>query len=265
MHYLLLVAGFAVAAAVLIALYFLLVTRGSLIVRSVIGGSRSTAHVYWIYTNRFLIWLTDRPLVISAILLFNYRRLVGRVVSELNPSLKGKRVLQVSCAFGDITRKIVEKCAAEGAERVVIFDLIANEVAHSRKALERAGLAGHCSYAMEDAVNIAHGDETFDYVVIFFLFHELPLDMKRVALLEAARVLRPGGRLIFGEFHRPVPVLLRASGRAFFHVFEPYAREMWEEFDAESVLSASSPGRWEFRKETFFGGNYQVFSALKAG
>jgi ubiquinone/menaquinone biosynthesis C-methylase UbiE len=265
MYYLLLFVEISFAAAVIIALYFLLVTRVSLIIRSLTGGSKNTAHIYWIYSNRFLIWLTDRPLIISAILLFNYRRLVRDVVGELNPSLEGKRLLQVSCAFGDITRRIVEKCAAGGAEKVVIFDLMPNEVTHSRRVLERAGLANRCHFALEDTVSIAHRDSSFDYVVFFFLFHELPFEMKRIAIVEAARVLRPGGRIIFGEFHRPRSVLLRASGRLFFRIFERYAREMWGKFDARAVLEADTPDQWEFKKTTYFGGNYQVFSARKAG
>ncbi|MEE8575326.1 MAG: hypothetical protein V3T30_07930, partial [Thermodesulfobacteriota bacterium] len=56
--------------------YFFIVTRISLIVQAITGKEDSSSHVYWIYRNRFLIWLTDRQLLISAILLFNYNKLV---------------------------------------------------------------------------------------------------------------------------------------------------------------------------------------------
>lgn len=245
-----------------VAGYFFLVTRGSLIIESLRSGRSSSSHIYWIYKNRFLIRLTDRQIIISAILLFNYRRLVDEVVSSLNPSLKGKSVLQASCAFGDISVKIARRCAAQGAKRLVISDLVDNEIRHARAKCERAGVDKSLYFARENVLSMAHRDGTFDYVVIFFLFHELPLPLKSAALKEAARVLKPGGSIIFGEFHRPGPWLLRASGRVFFKVFEPYAVEMWD-FDPVSVLTNGTLCGWEFSKKTYFGSNYQVFTARK--
>ena len=251
------------AFAFTVALYFFMMTRGSLIIESLLGRIGPSAQVYWIYRNRFLIWLTDRPLVISAILLFNYRRLTDGVVACLNPTLEGKSVLQASCAFGDISRKIADKCLKEGAKRVVISDLVANEITHARKKLGEAAFGGRVFFVKENILELAHEDASFDYVVVFFLFHELPLLMKSAALKEAARVLKPGGKIVFGEFHRPGPWVLRASGRVFFKVFEPYAAEMWDEFDPVSILNGEGGGSWKFSKKTFFGGNYQVFSAEK--
>lgn len=263
MGYLLFFLKAGASAAVIVALYFFLVTRGSLIIESLLGNKGASSQIYWIYRNRFLIRLTDRPLIISAILLFNYRRLVDSVVSGLNPSLDGKSVLQASCAFGDISQKIAEKCLREGARRLVVSDLVANEISRAQKKLGEAAKSERVFFVRENALSLAHGDGSFDYVVVFFLFHELPLKMKSVVLKEAARVLKPGGKIVFGEFHRPGPWVLRASGKAFFKVFEPYAGEMWEGFDPESVLSGESPGGWKFSKKTFFAGNYQVFSAEK--
>jgi len=263
MEYLLYFIKASFAAAFAVALYFFIMTRGSLIIEALFGRKGPAAQVYWIYRNRFLIWLTDRPLIISAILLFNYRRLVDEVVSYLNPTLQGKSVLQASCAFGNITEMIAAKCLAEGAQRFVVSDLVANELTHAQKKLERAGKLARVHFVRENALGLSHADGFFDYVVLFFLFHELPLPMKSVALKEAARVLKPGGKIVFGEFHRPGPWALRTSGRLFFKVFEPYAAEMWEAFDPMQVLNEKRPGGWKCSKKTFFAGNYQVFSAEK--
>lgn len=261
MEYLYLFLKAGAASAFVVALYFFMMTRGSLIIESLRGRTGPSAQIYWIYRNRFLIWLTDRPLVISAILLFNYSRLTDAVVACLNPTLEGKSVLQASCAFGDISRKIAEKCQREGAKRLVISDLVANEITHAKRKLKNAGYGEWVHYVRENALGLAHEDASFDYVVVFFLFHELPLPMKSAALKEAARVLKPGGRIVFGEFHRPGPWVLRASGKAFFKVFEPYAAEMWDEFDPVNILNGEVGGGWKFSKKTFLGGNYQVFSA----
>lgn len=263
MDFLLFTATVGVVSACVVGFYFFLVTRGSLIIKSLLGDEGGDSHIYWIYSNRFLIWLTDRQPIISAILLFNYKRLSDDLTRDLNPSLEGKSVLQASCAFGNISQKIAEKCRAEGAKRLVICDLLANELNHTKKKCRKAAYGLNHSFVRENAVNLAHKDESFDYVVLFFLFHELPLAMKSVALKEAARVVKPGGKILFGEFHKPGPWLMRASGKVFFKVFEPYAMEMWDSFDPVRVLNEETPGEWEFSKNTYFGGNYQLFSAEK--
>ncbi len=253
------------ALLALVTVYFLIVTRFSIMLQELLGSDRKSEHIYWLYSNRFLIWLTDRQVVISAILLFNYNRLVRDVVGRLNPELDGKDVLQISCAFGDLTEKVVRKCVTEGARKIVILDLIASEITHTRSKLEDLSLGERCIFVREDAVNLSHTDESFDYVVIFFLFHELPLSKKVTVLKEAARVLKPGGKIVFGEFHRPRPLLLRLSGRLFFSVFEKYAEEMWGAFNPETVLDGETPFGWVMSVKTYFFGNYQVFSAEKLG
>ena len=247
----------------LVVLYFLVVTRGTLIVNRLLHNDDKASHIYWIYSNRFLIWLTDRSFIVSAILFFNYDRLVETVLQKLNPSMEGKLVLQASCAFGNVSQRIMKKCINEGARQVVIFDLIANEIKHTKRKLKNGNVDHNCSYLREDALAMSHRDGSFDYVVIFFLFHELPYDKKIAALKESMRVLKPGGKLIFAEFHKPKPWILKISGRCFFKVFEPYAVEMWERFDAEKILSEDSTDRWQVSKKTFFGGNYQIFTAEK--
>ena len=247
----------------IVSIYFLIATRLSLTIHSLLNKKSASSHIYWIYRNRFLIWLTDRPLIISAILFFNYNRLVDRVVQEMNPSLEGKQVLQASCAFGSVSEKITEKCLAEGAKKVVIFDLLANEIKHTRNKLKDRKTDQYCRYLLEDAAHIAHKDESFDYVIIFFLFHELPYEKKTASLKEAARVLKPGGKILFAEFHKPEQWLLRFSGQCFFKIFEPFAKEMWETFDAAKLLDEESSHKWKHTKKTFFYGNYQVFTAEK--
>lgn len=247
----------------IVVFYFLLVTRVSLIFNSLSKKEDSASHIYWIYSNRFLIWLTDRHIIISAILFFNYKRLTDAVLQQMNPSMKGKRVLQASCAFGDISQKIAEKCHREGAGKFVIFDLIPNEIRHAQKKSDKDLIGQKCFYLLEDAVNIAHKNESFDYVIIFFLFHELPLEKKVASLKESVRVLKPGGKLIFAEFHRPGPWILRLSGRCFFKIFEPFAKEMWGRFDPVKLLDEETHHQWEYTKKNFFYGNYQVFTAKK--
>jgi len=245
-----------------IGLFFLILTRLSLVFQA--NNSKSdpdTAHIYWIYKSPFFIRLTDRMFVVSSILLFQYSKLVSCVVKRLNPSLKGKRVLQVSCAFGNVSEKIAESCAAQGAEEFVLTDIMQSELDNAKRKLKRFGSL--CSYNRQDATNLAFEDQSFDYVVAFFLPHELPFDKKLKHIEEAKRVLKPGGKIVFGEFHKPRLRVLEILGRIYFKIFEPYATEMWDGFDLAKVVEGDTDTTYKIEKETFLFDNFQVLAAKR--
>src|SRR3990170_1970641 len=117
--------------------FFFVVTRGALLVRGLSSGSDSEkSHVYPIYSNMWLIKLVDFQPVISAILLFQYHRLVSQIVSGLRQSeLRDKNVLITSCAFGNVIPRVVKAAVQAGAERVLIADIIRNELVHAESKL----------------------------------------------------------------------------------------------------------------------------------
>jgi ubiquinone/menaquinone biosynthesis C-methylase UbiE len=67
----------------------------------------------------------------------------------------------------------------------------------ARARLERAGLR-HCSVRQGDIYDLALPKDSFDVVVIHQVLHFL--DDGARAIREAARVLRPGGRLLVVDF-----------------------------------------------------------------
>ena len=184
---LILLTTIAVAVLASIGLFFLVVTRISLILQTNSTTSDpDTAHIYWIYKSPFFIRLADRMFVVSSILLGQYNKLVSTVVKRLNPSLKGKRILQISCAFGNVSEKIAESCARQDAEELVLTDIMQSELDNAERKLKRFGKL--CTYSRQDATNLEFEDQSFDYVVAFFLPHELPLDKKIKHIEEAKRV-----------------------------------------------------------------------------
>jgi SAM-dependent methyltransferase len=60
-----------------------------------------------------------------------------------------------------------------------------------------------------------------DRVVMSLLLHHLDAAGKRTALAEAARILRPGGRLHVADWGRPRDPLMRAAARALERVDGP--------------------------------------------
>jgi ubiquinone/menaquinone biosynthesis C-methylase UbiE len=250
----------AAAALASIGLFFLILTRISLIYQTNSAKSDpDTAHIYWIYKSPFFIRLTDRMFVVSSILLFQYNKLVSCVVKRLNPSLKGKRILQISCAFGNVSEKIAESCARQDAAEFVLTDIMQSEVDNAERKLKRFGSL--CTFLKQDATKLEFEDQSFDYVVAFFLPHELPFDKKVKLMEEANRVLKPGGKVVFGEFHKPRLKILEILGRIYFAIFEPYATEMWDDFDIGKVLEEKTGNPYKIQKDTFLFDNFQVLTA----
>jgi ubiquinone/menaquinone biosynthesis C-methylase UbiE len=253
------VAVATVATLSFVALFFYVTTQGALVWRRFTGNSGPASHIYPIYSEMWLIKMVDFQPLIAAILLFQYSKLVDRVITALQSlPLSGKEVLITSCAFGNVIPRVVHASIAGGAG-VRIADLVCNELTHAAEKL--AHMKGKIIYVEENATAMTEPDAGVAANVIFFLLHELPLKGKARALAEAERVLAPGGKLIIAEFHRPTAPLLRFLSRLYFKVFEPYGLDLWDSFDLERHF-AELPG-WSVSKETLFFGNFQVVVATK--
>ena len=82
-------------------------------------------------------------------------------------------------------------------ERGLGLDLSLDMLLLARDRLERAGLR-HCSVRQGDLYDLPLADDSFDVVLLHQVLHFL--DDGARAIKEAARVLRPGGRLLVVDF-----------------------------------------------------------------
>ncbi len=242
-------------------LFFFVATRGALLFRGLATGSASDkSHVYPIYSNMRLIKLVDFQPIISAILLFQYHHLVSKIVADLKQmDLRNKKVLITSCAFGNVIPRVVKAALESGAERVLIADIIQNELVHAKTKLREYG--GKVEYVEDNATSMTLNNGGVDANVMFFLLHELPHDLKGQALNEAGRMLAPGGKLFLAEFHRPQLWVLRALSWTYFKVFEPLGLALWDTHEPLTYLE--STGAWKCERTTFFFGNFQIIAATK--
>jgi ubiquinone/menaquinone biosynthesis C-methylase UbiE/DNA-binding transcriptional ArsR family regulator len=82
-------------------------------------------------------------------------------------------------------------------ERGLGLDLSLDMLALARERLDRAGLR-HCTVRQGDLYDLSLPRESFDLVIVHQVLHFL--DDGARAIQEAARVLRPGGRLLVVDF-----------------------------------------------------------------
>jgi ubiquinone/menaquinone biosynthesis C-methylase UbiE/DNA-binding transcriptional ArsR family regulator len=98
--------------------------------------------------------------------------------------------------LGTGTGRMLELFGGE-IERGLGLDLSPDMLALARARLDRAGLR-HCSVRQGDIYDLALPKDSFDVVIIHQVLHFL--DDSGSAIAEAARVLRPAGRLLIVDF-----------------------------------------------------------------
>ncbi len=99
-------------------------------------------------------------------------------------------VIEIGCGVGRLTRAIAPEVG-----RVFAFDLSAEMLAIARTSVEAANASFHRA---ETPALAEIADGSADAFVAYCVFQHLPdLDVLREYLNTAARVLKPGGRLIF--------------------------------------------------------------------
>jgi demethylmenaquinone methyltransferase/2-methoxy-6-polyprenyl-1,4-benzoquinol methylase len=133
-------------------------------------------------------------------------------LARLNPS---DRALDVCTGTGDLAFDLKKRAGAKGV--VVGLDITAEMLVLGRqKAL---GRRQPVELVQGDATNLPHADSVFRATTMAFGGRNVP-DLGR-AFQEMARVLAPGGRLVFLELNRPTVWGFRHVFDWYFHTFSP--------------------------------------------
>ena len=112
---------------------------------------------------------------------------------------EGKTVLAFSCGAGGKSLYY----ASLGAKQVVGMDIVESYAAESATLSQKLGLADKFTFVLGDATNSGFEDNTFD-TIIMNDFMEHVSDPEKV-LIEARRIIRPGGRIYinFPPYYHP--------------------------------------------------------------
>jgi ubiquinone/menaquinone biosynthesis C-methylase UbiE len=206
---------------------------------------------YWAYLNPRNVKLLDHEWVVRTILWQQHNRLTQAALTEIEP---GQHVMQTACVYGNFSLALASHIGAEG--KLEVNDVAEVQVTNCRRKLEAHK---HATVRHQDVLYIR--DETFDVVCCYFLMHELPDDYKRGVAAALVDCVRPGGKLVFVDYHKPHwahPLKLITS--LVFDTLEPYAKGLWRD---EIATFAGNDARFAWRKETYFGGLFQKVVATR--
>ncbi|MFD0981298.1 rhodoquinone biosynthesis methyltransferase RquA [Tropicimonas aquimaris] len=207
----------------------------------------------WAYVAPKMVELLDREIVVATILWCQQNKLMRAARDELEP---GSRVLQPAAVYGKLVSHLAAKIGPEGEYHV--SDIQQVQIDHVNRKI---GTLPQARTEISDARTT--GDGLYDTVCCYFLMHEVPEDYKRDIANNLARHVKPGGKLMFVDYHEPAVLHpMRPIIWLVFNWLEPFAKVLWRRELKEYVDDASE---FEWRKETFFGGLYQKVVGVRRG
>lgn len=126
----------------------------------------------------------------------------------------GQRLLDVAGGTGDISFRFLKRA---GRGHATVLDLTEPMLVEGRKRAEAEALGESLDWVVGDAMALPFADNTFDVYTVSFGIRNVT--RPEVALAEAYRVLKPGGRLMILEFsHIPNDMMQKAYDLYSFNV-----------------------------------------------
>lgn len=206
---------------------------------------------WWAYVHPKAVRVFEREWLVNAILFGNYGRLRDGALNELGHALHG-RTLQVACAYGNLTARLRQRLAPDA--RLDVVDVLPIQLCNLARKLPADP---RVRLLRGDSAALPCADGHYDRVLLFFLLHEQPAAVRCATLAQALRVVKPGGKVVVVDYHRPSPWHpLRPLMRLVFRKLEPYAIDLWHREIADCLLP-DAPIE-SLTKRTWFGGLYQM-------
>lgn len=206
---------------------------------------------WWAYLHPKALHFFEREWVVNLILWGNMRRLTRAVLDELTVE-PSSRVLQVACVYGEFSNLLASHLAASKSR----LDLVDVAPIQLKNAREKLAGQNNVSYHHQDSSALTFPAGQFDQTVVFFLLHEQPEEVRRKTIAEAIRVTRPGGKVIFVDYHGPKrrnP--FRYVMKLVLTWLEPFAMDLWREPLPAFMPDTVRPE--QLTSEFYFGGLYQ--------
>ncbi len=205
---------------------------------------------WWAYVHPNAVRVFERQWLVNLILWGNFARLRDAALQELSAASNGQ-ILQVACVYGNFTEHLVESLGPQG--HLDVIDVAPIQIKNLHAKLKNPS---QVTVLRQDSTNMQFENASRDAVVVFFLLHEQPEAVRRKTVAEAMRITKPGGKLIFVDYHRPVAWSpFRYLMVPILKTLEPFAMDLWRNEISSWLPSDLKPAAID--KQNYFGGLYQ--------
>ncbi|MBK7540807.1 MAG: methyltransferase domain-containing protein [Candidatus Competibacteraceae bacterium] len=205
---------------------------------------------WWAYIHPAAVRFFERQWLVNLILWGNFTRLRDLALDELGHSIRGD-ILQVACVYGNFTEYLIKRL--DPTARLAVVDVAQVQLENLKNKLPDPS---RVTLHHQDSTHLRFADASYDSVVVFFLLHEQPEEVRAQTIAQALRVVKPGGKVVFVDYHRPSAFNpFRYVMTAILTTLEPFAMDLWRR-EISHWLPERHRGA-KIDKQTYFGGLYQ--------
>jgi len=185
------------------------------------------------------------------------RRFHHLVIEQL--ALRGEeQVLDIGCGTGTLTRELANALSNKSRSLCIGLDAAEEMVKIARI---KSSKIPNIQFDAAIAEELPYPSGKFDAVVSTFFFHHVHLELKKNVLAEAARVLKPGGRLVVVDVDVPTTWFGSLCARSGHWLFQQ--NEIAENIDGK-LREAFEESPFEWEEISHHSGYISVFELKKA-
>jgi ubiquinone/menaquinone biosynthesis C-methylase UbiE len=206
---------------------------------------------WWAYLHPKSFYFFEREWVVNLILWGNMKKLTNAVLDEMELQSQSS-VLQVACVYGDFSNRLAAHLG-KTQSRLSVVDVASIQIDNVKKKLKDHD---NISVHHQDSTCMSFPNDSFEETVVFFLLHEQPEHARRKTVAEAIRVTKPGGRVVFVDYHGPKKSNpMRYVMKPILTMLEPFAMDLWRD-ELPAFMPADIKAE-QISSDFYFGGLYQ--------